>query len=195
MAGYNFWFFGNLIGGQAQLENFHIFLHGVSGPWSGDLGAGMLGTLFSPNRGLLVFSPWIAIALVSLAIPSVRRKLAVHSLLVVLLAALVPYLFILSKYSVWWGGHCFGPRYWTDAIPLFAILFAFGLDDILARSRVLAMICTLTVGFAIVVQVIGAFCYPSTWNSEPRTVDLHHERLWDWRDTEISRCLNETLKR
>jgi hypothetical protein len=55
----------------------------------------------------------------------------------------------------------------------------------------LVAISALTVGFSIAVQLIGAFCYPSSWNLEPRNVDTHHERLWDWRDTELSRCLIE----
>ncbi len=148
----------------------------------------------SPNRGLLVFSPWIAVALVTLVVPAVRRRLSAHSLICALIVSLIPYLIILSKYSVWWGGHCFGPRYWTDVIPLFAILFAYGLDWMLARSRVLVAISAMAVIFSIAVQLIGAFCYPSSWNIQPRNVDLHHERLWDWRDTELSRSLIETFK-
>jgi hypothetical protein len=148
----------------------------------------------SPNRGLLVFSPWIAVALATLVVPTVRRRLSAHSLICTLILSLIPYLVILSKYSVWWGGHCFGPRYWTDVIPLFAILFAYGLDWMLARSRVLVAISAITVIFSIAVQLIGAFCYPSSWNLEPRNVDLHHDRLWDWRDTELSRSLIETFK-
>ena len=136
-------------------------------------------------------SPWRSSTLV---VPAVRRRLSAHSLICVLIASLIPYLIILSKYSVWWGGHCFGPRYWTDVIPLFAILFAYGLDWMLARSRVLVAISAATVIFSIAVQLIGAFCYPSSWNLQPRNVDLHHERLWDWRDTELSRSLIETFK-
>ena len=154
-----------------------------------------LGTLLSPNRGLLVFSPWIAVAIASLAVPAVRRRLSAHSLICVLLASLVPYLLILSKYSVWWGGHCFGPRYWTDVVPLFAILFAFGLDWMLTRSRALVAISAATVVFSIAVQLIGAFCYPSSWNMQPSNVDFHHERLWDWRDTELSRCWIEFFRK
>jgi hypothetical protein len=194
LLGYNLWYFGHILGGQARLERFHPVLHAASGTWTGDLAGGMLGTLCSPNRGLLVFSPWIAVALAALAVPAVIRRLAAHSLICVLLASLVPYLFILSKYSVWWGGHCFGPRYWTDVAPIFAILFAFGLDWMLPRSRALVAISAITVIWSITVQVIGAFCYPSSWNTSPRNVDLHHERLWDWRDSELSRCLLESHK-
>ena len=134
LLGYNLWFFGSVLGGQARLEEMHALLHGVSGTWSSNLVDGALGTLVSPNRGLLVFSPWIAVAIASLLIPSVRRRIAANSLIAVLLASLVAYLIVLSKYSVWWGGQCFGPRYWTDVVPLFAILFAFGLDWMLPRS-------------------------------------------------------------
>ncbi len=192
LLGYNLWFFGSIVGGQAYIEQFHPTLHGVSGVWSTNLLDGFCGTLFSPNRGLVVFSPWVVAALATLAVPAVRLRLAAHSLIWVLLASLVPYLLMLSKYSVWWGGHSFGPRYWTDAIPLFAILFAFGLDWMLTRSRALVAISAATVVLSIGVQSIGAFCYPSSWNMMPLNVDLHHERLWDWRDTELSRCLIES---
>jgi hypothetical protein len=188
---YNLWFFDSILGGQAMLEQYHPKRHGTSGTWSGNFVDGLLGTLMSPNRGLLVFSPWIAVALATLVVPTVRRRLSAHSLICTLILSLIPYLVILSKYSVWWGGHCFGPRYWTDVIPLFAILFAYGFNWMLARSRVLAAISSMTVIFAIAVQLIGAFCYPSSWNLEPRNVDFHHERLWDWRDTELSRSLIE----
>ena len=191
---YNFWFFGSIVGGQARIEQYHARFHGVSGIWSTNLFDGLGGTIFSPNRGLLVFSPWIAVALATLAVPVVRQRLAAHSIICVLLASLVPYLVVLSKYSVWWGGHSFGPRYWTDAIPLFAILFAFGLDWTLTRSRALVAISAVTVVFSIAIQSIGAFCYPSTWNAKPNNVDIHHERLWDWRDTELSRCLIESWR-
>jgi hypothetical protein len=79
-------------------------------------------------------------------------------------------------------------------IPLFAILLAFGLDWAMARSRGLTALFIGTIIVAIGIQVIGACFYPSNWNLEPLNVDLHHERLWDWRDTELSRCLGEALR-
>jgi hypothetical protein len=162
--------------------------------WSGRFLEGATGTLFSPNRGLFVFSPWVAVALGVAAIPAVARRLVAQGVITWLLLSLVPYFLILSKYSVWWGGHCFGPRYWIDVMPLFAIIFAFGLDWMLTHSRALVMLSAFTVAFSIGVHAIGAFRYPSTWNHTPANVDLHHERLWDWSDTEVARCLIETLR-
>jgi hypothetical protein len=194
LLAYNLWYFGAITGGQAALELLHPQLHGVSGMWSGRFIEGATGTLFSPNRGLFVFSPWVAVALGVAAVPAVARRLAAQGLITWLLAALLPYFLILSKYSVWWGGHCFGPRYWIDVMPLFAILFALGLEWMLVHSRALVMVSALAVAFSIGVHAVGAFRYPSTWNHSPANVDLHHERLWDWHDTEVSRCLIETLK-
>jgi hypothetical protein len=190
----NYWHFGTLIGGQARLEELHPQLHGVTGAWSGSLVEGAAGTLFSPNRGLFVFSPWIAVALGVTAVPAVARRIASQGLIAWLLAALVPYFFLLSKYSVWWGGHCFGARYWTDVIPLFAIVLAFGLDWMQTHSRALVALSYLTIAVSIGVHGVGAFCYPSTWNQSPANIDLHHERLWDWRDSELSRCLIESIR-
>jgi hypothetical protein len=189
---YNFWFFGDLVGGQSQLEQIHRDLHRLPGPWSGNLAEGALGTLFSPNRGLFIYTPWIAVALAATLL--IMKRLASHRLIAWLLLSLVLYLLLLSKYAVWWGGHCFGPRYWTDVIPLFAILLAFGLHWATARSPSLVALFLTTITLAIGIQVIGAFCFPSSWNLEPVNIDYHHERLWDWRDTELSRCLSETLR-
>jgi hypothetical protein len=192
---YNTWHFGTLIGGEVKLEALHPQIHGVTGTWSGSLVEGAVGTLFSPNRGLFIFSPWIAMALGVASVPAVARRIASHGLITWLLAALVPYLLLLSKYSVWWGGHCFGARYWTDVIPLFAIVLAFGLEWMGTHSRALMALSYLSIAVSIGVHGIGAFCYPSTWNHLPANVDLHHERLWDWRDTELSRCLIERTVR
>ena len=121
------------------------------------------------------------------------RSIARHRLLVCLFWAILPYLFLLSKYSVWWGGHCFGPRYWTDVTPLFGILLAFTLDRAVAesRARVVLSLFALTILFSIAFQALGALSYPTSWNLKPENVDQHHARLWDWHDTELRRCITE----
>jgi hypothetical protein len=75
---------------------------------------------------------------------------------------------------------------------LFAIILAIGLDGLLYRSRALLALAVVTILFSIGVQTLGAFRYPSSWNLRPTNVDFDHKRLWDWRDTELSRCLQET---
>jgi hypothetical protein len=192
LVSFNYWYFGAIEGGQALIEATHAELHGFRGSWSGNLLEGMAGTLFSPNRGLFVFTPWVAVALA--AVPATAGRLRPWSLIRCLLVALVPYLLILSMYGCWWGGKCFGPRFWTDAIPLFTVLLAAGLEWSRAGCRPGFWALVLTITLSSGVQVIGAFCYPSSWERSPVDIDRHHERLWDWRDTELSRCLTEGRK-
>jgi hypothetical protein len=188
LVSFNLGIHGSLTGGQAYLESLHPTVHGLpAGAWSGDIRTGAAGTLFSPSRGLLVFTPWVALALATL--PASARRLAPWHIVRWLLWAMIPYGLLLAKYTVWWGGHCFGPRYWTDVTPLLAILLASGLDWSYARCRALAPAFMLAIGVSIGIQAIGAFCYPSDWNATPTNVDLHHERLWNWRDSELTRCL------
>ncbi len=77
---------------------------------------------------------------------------------------------------------------------LFAVLLAAALDWSLRRARPMLGVFALAIAASIVLQVVGAFAFPSSWNLSPRNVDRAHERLWDWTDTEISRCLKEGLK-
>ena len=155
LIAYNTWYFGDIAGGLAQVEALHPHLHGVAGPWTGNLLEGAAGILFSPSRGLFVFSPWIALALVSL--PAFAPRLHPWPLIRYQLWSLVPFSIMLSKYAVWWGGHGFGPRYWTDAVPLFAILLGFALDWARTHSRSALFVLATSMVFSVAVQALGCF--------------------------------------
>jgi hypothetical protein len=196
---HNFYVFGSIVGGQVQLDVFNPVRHAVKGSWSRDWLSGLAGTLVSPSRGLFIYCPWAALALLTLpAWASWRPRRAVTTWAS---AALLPFAGLIASYSVWWGGHCFGPRYWTEAIPLFAIMLAQSLDwacDRAAMSafaprkharRALHAVFALLISWSVAVQAVGAASYPSGWETEPVNIDLQPERLWDWRDTELSRAV------
>jgi hypothetical protein len=189
---YNAWYFGSATGGYAELEAMLPVSHRVGGYWTGDVLTGAAGTLVSPSRGLFVFCPWIAVALA--ALPFAYPRLRPWPLVGLLLAALVAFLAQLATFSIWWGGHSFGPRFWIDATPLFAIVLGVACEWSWERCRPVTALLMLTGAFAIAVQCLGAFCYPSSWNRSPVNVDQAHERLWDWRDTELTRCWREGPK-
>lgn len=192
LLAYNLETFGAISGGQARLESIHPRIHGVPGPWSGPLWEGMTGTLLSPARGLFVYCPWV---LISLALaPRTLRRLPRNDLAAWLIAGLVPYLLLLSQYSVWWAGHTFGPRYWTDATPLFAVLLTLALAWSLEHRRAWLPVLGAAAVWSVALQAIAAWCYPSSWNLSPRNVDRAHERLWDWHDTEVRRAITESLQ-
>ncbi len=188
LIAYNYYYFGTLEGGQSQVEAYHPKLHDVSGIWTGNLIEGALGTLVSPSRGLLVYCPWIAFALLFVSRSGLRRLPSVVSWLLI---GLLANGLLLAKYSVWWGGWSFGPRYWTDSIPILTILFAVVLDETARRKRAATALAGGLVAASVAIHAIGAYGYPSTWCATPIDVDRAHERLWDWRDNELIRIVRE----
>ena len=181
---YNLRVFGSVLGGQAELEALHGVAHAVAGSWGDPIGGGS-GTLLSPNRGLFIFCPWVALtlALLPLTWASQSRPRGLGHLLLGVAAFGV----INASYAVWWGGWSFGPRFWTDVMPVFGVLFAVTWQTALRFRPLLAA----TALMAIALQALGAWCYPSTWNGAPVSVDYAHARLWDWRDSEVTRMLHE----
>ncbi|MGH7335151.1 MAG: hypothetical protein ACREKS_20885 [Candidatus Rokuibacteriota bacterium] len=108
LVGYNYWYFGSVQGGYAWIQATNRELHFVDSSWSTTVTDGLGGLLFSPNRGLLVYSPVLVFALVALVRVTVRVPLRLDHFLA---GGFMFGLLLVSRYSVWWGGHSFGPRY------------------------------------------------------------------------------------
>ena len=189
LVGTNYWYFGTAVGGYRELFAEHFALGTIKAVWSPDLLGGAAGTLLSPNRGLFVFSPWIPLALA--ALPATASRLRPWPVGRVALWALVPFLCQQAAFAEWWGGWSFGPRLWTEVVPLFAIPLGLALEWSWDRYRLFFVGLLLTGLFAIGVQAIGAFYFPSSWNAGPPNVVFQPARVWDWRDTELRRCLAE----
>lgn len=143
----------------------------------------------SPSRGLLVYSPVLAFSLVGLGL-ALRHPgvLTPRSLSVAVVASL----FLMGKYSVWWGGWSFGPRLLSDYLPAL-VPFMGPLWGRIEASPALRWTFRALLGVSLAIQVIGVTCYPGPlhrdWNASPRDVDRAHERLWDWRDPQLLRTL------
>ena len=92
--------------------------------WSADVAVPLAGILVSPGRGLLVYQPWLILAPLAF-VPAIRsggaRRPAqgdqsAGSLFragaVVLLVGLI------SAWTEWWGGFCWGSRLVVEIVPL-----------------------------------------------------------------------------
>ncbi len=189
LLAYNWTVFGHLAGGLGEIEALGHAKHAVSGSITEEPLVSFSGTLVSPARGLFVYTPWLVLALALL--PRTGRRIRASAPLSAVLLGLVPFYAVVGSYAVWWGGWSFGPRYWTEAMPLFGVLLGFALGWAREHGRAWLAGFGVTIGVAIGIQAIGAFYYPSSWNEHPAPVDLHHERLWDWQDTELHRSLLE----
>ncbi len=181
----NLSWFGSVLGATPSLEAMHGALHRTSGSISRTPWISAAGLLFSPSRGLLVFSPIVAFALAGL--PSARREGWRSNLLWCGVAAASEFV-AYSFYSVWWGGHTYGPRYMLDLLPLLVPLAAAGIPPV-TRRRAASVCAVAALAWSVGVAALGAFVYPAdVWNNNPTNVDLFHGRLWDWRDSQIVRA-------
>ena len=186
MIGVNMMWFGHPLGAMANLEGTrHPLIHGVSGPLATSPWTGALGLLISPSRGLLVFSPVVLVALAGFG--AMRREGWQGDLRWCMIAATAQF-GLYASYSVWWGGHTYGPRYLIDLLPLLVPLAAAG-TGALRASRFARAAAGTALAWSIALAATGAFCYPAeAWNTTPTEVDRNHERLWDWGDPQFVRC-------
>jgi hypothetical protein len=166
-----------------MLESLHPAVHAVTGTISTEPWIGAAGLLVSPSRGLLIFSPVVIVAL--LGIPAALRTLPYHGVGWALAGSFALYL-VYAVYTVWWGGHSYGPRYLLDFVVFLTPPAAVALDMIV-RARWAQALCVLALLWSIAAAGTGAF-FADNWNTTPADVDKHHERLWNWRDSEIPRA-------
>jgi hypothetical protein len=180
VAAYNDYVFGHLLGAYAlQSGGFSL----------GNLPRGMLGSLFSPARGLFIYFPAALLALVLVSRWSgfrqsdLARALAAGTVLLALL------------HGAWWdwsGGHSFGPRFFTETEGLMLLLLGMAFPTRPRAARVAAVALAAILPYSVMVQVLGAFS-PATisWNSIPDGNEK--ARLWDFGDNPLLRGLRANL--
>ncbi|HVY62393.1 MAG TPA: hypothetical protein VHF22_12110, partial [Planctomycetota bacterium] len=151
--------------------------------------AGLANLLVSPSRGLLVYCPVLIFSLVGVVAWCRAKDRLCPPVYLISGATALAYLVSFSKWTLWWGGHTYGPRYFTDVGPCLVVLMAPAVG-LIRRHPALRGLFALTLAASIAAQALGAFCYPNgDWNGRPEPVDSHRDRLWDWRDNQIRRTL------
>lgn len=144
--------------------------------------------LFSPSRGLLIFSPFFALALVVAAVLFPRLKK--EALFWVAVSWLVLHLIVASNAAMWWGGHSFGPRLTAEVIPALILLTFFAWRE-LSSTSTLGVQRGITAGYlslgliAIGINAGQGLHNQNTlaWNGGVMApdIDRHPEYLFDWR--------------
>lgn len=177
---YNLNYFGSIFGGYVYADV--LGTKGITSfaAWATSPLVGLSGLLFSPSRGLFIFSPILIFSFIGLkqVFSQELRDSLLKWLSIIPLVYLVP----LSFFSNWWGGHSFGYRFLTDVLPFLMIPFAFSL--IYLKKRFIKIIFCILCLFSIFVQILGVYFYDATWNKFP-DIDKNPQRLWDWKKSEI----------
>jgi hypothetical protein len=179
---YNLGVAGNLAGAYGRMGKASFFQH--------DLLSGLGGLLFSPTRGLLVFSPFLLFLVLAWRhLPSDRGE---RGLSLAMSAGVVLQVLLYAK-ADWRAGISWGPRYMTDLLPLLLWM----LVPVVAALRGLGRMCfLLAVGAAVAIEAIGAFWYTGATDSAIFAVASgpHQMRAaWDWRNAPFVASLQHGL--
>lgn len=186
VAAYNYAAFGDLRGGYAVPKK-------IARAFDTDLLSGLAGLLVSPSRGLFVYCPVLIFSLFGVFVWCRSREDRIcPPVYLIALATPVVHLLIFAKFTHWWGGHTYGPRYLTDIGPCLVLLMVPGMRVVLSRFALRGLF-GLALTASIAVQALGAFCYPNgDWNDSPAPI---RDRLWDWRDNQIRRTFSAGVVR
>jgi hypothetical protein len=147
---------------------------------------GLASVLFSPNRGLFIFSPVFFFSLPAVYLVVKRRATAPFYLYLGI--GLILDLILYARWSLWWGGWSFGYRMLSEMAPGMMLLLALAWEKWFKRRWWLQVAFCLAAVASLYVNFLGARYYiPNDWNAMPVSVDAQPSRNWDWRDTQLRR--------
>jgi hypothetical protein len=179
---YNLGVAHDLAGGYGRLGDTGFFQH--------DLLSGLGGLLFSPARGLLVFSPFLLF--LALAWRHLPRDRDERGLLLAMSVGVVLQVLLYAK-TDWRAGISWGPRFLTDLLPLLLWM----LVPVVAELRGLGRVCfLLAVGAAVAIEAIGAFWYTGATEIAIFAVASGPRQLraaWDWQNAPFVASLRHGL--
>lgn len=157
-------------------------------PQPGSIVQGMLGQLISPSRGLLVYYPWVILALAALIASWLGPADRPRRLLRVILLVFIGMWVVTGGYRYWWAGYTFGNRYMSDLAPMYALAVADGWRRGWLKAWVPRAMLSVAVGWSILLQAVGAGLFYFTWHGHQwdatPSIDDTPWRLWSWTDTQ-----------
>jgi hypothetical protein len=153
---------------------------------------GLLGNLFSPSRGLFVYSPVLLFSISGffIALRDVER----NPLSLAFGLIIVGHMIVVANASMWWAGHSYGPRFTTDILPFLVYFMSCNLylvctADTGIKKIILSGICGLALISAIIHAQGALSKKPHMWNVDPVNIDEKPDHAWDWSDPQFLRAI------
>lgn len=138
------------------------------------------GNLFSPARGLFIYSIFLVLPIAWLFLS--KKPWSQFRLELILLLWPCLHLITISRFPHWWAGYSFGPRLMMDVLPaLFAIVLCY--LSTLRDKPVSSWAPFILLGlFATGINTYQGLFNRSTalWNAQP-SIDEYPEYLFDWK--------------
>jgi hypothetical protein len=145
LLAYNLGVVGNVIGAYGLSGDATFFRY--------NLLTGVAGLLFSPTKGLFVFSPFLLFLLC--CVPTALRDRNTRALTAVAGIAAVLLLLVYAK-ADWRQGSCWGPRWLTDVLPILVWMLP---PVVTALGRVGRIAFVAACVLAMAIETVGAFWY------------------------------------
>jgi len=177
LAAYNLYYFGMLGGGYSNSGTLDTV---TSFRWDA-----FLGLLFSPSRGLLIYSPVFIFAFFGIRKTWNRTK---DPLFIYTAVATILLILFYSFFPGWHGAFGYGYRVLVELVPGLCLLLGTVYDRIFANRWTRTVFAMLFL-YSVSIQMIGAFDYPCGWYDSPANALENPKRFWDWHDPEFARCL------
>jgi hypothetical protein len=145
----------------------------------------LAGQCISPSRGLFTFSPFLLFSLAGMYLAC--RRGWQTPLVYYLAAGVALHWLVISGFAEWSDGHCFGPRYFSDIVPIL-IFFLVPVFQLPRKSMLLTAAFLLCALASLFVHFRGATAWDVyLWNGDAGGVT--RARAWDWRDPQFLRGL------
>ncbi|MBY0586778.1 hypothetical protein K2X85_06355 [bacterium] len=178
MFGINAWCYGSPFHfGELLVPELAKETTGNPSIWQTPIGLGLTSLLFSPSRGLFIYSPFLLFSLYGAILVWHEprfRDLRPATITVALMWV------VHAHYFDWWGGWSYGYRHIVDSTTFLALLLCPVLSWI-RTSRIRVALFALSLGWSVFVQGIGAWAFDvSGWNGRKMIVrvDKHgHENF------------------
>ncbi|MCD4706264.1 MAG: hypothetical protein K8S62_00825 [Candidatus Sabulitectum sp.] len=183
LAWYSLEYWGSLLSlGQGQSGKF------TTDPW-----LGIPGLLFSPARGLLVFTPVFIFSILYMVkdVFSKGGNILYRYLSVGFFVTLIIY----TIWERWYGGHCFGYRYLSEYIPIMVLFLAEGWNRYVKPKVWTRVLFGILFFLSVYFNFLGAVVFPSDFNTVPNNIDYNDDRLWTIEDTELLRLNDMFVER
>ena len=175
LAGYNIHYFGTPgFGGYEKI---------IGGGWDlGGLPRAFVGLLVSPNRGMLIFSPFLLFCVYGAGVGLRQQERLFRMLALALVVGLASHLLVTASWRAWHAILSYGSRYSTDALPYWALCGGFAIDRIRSR-RPWRQLFAAAVAASILIHSLAVYWDIHPWNqmiARERNLEIRNFEAAAW---------------
>lgn len=152
------------------------------------MGEALAGTLISPSRGLIIFTPLFLFACYGIYLAARKGLLSFRSIELYLASIVLMHWIVTSMFEDWGGAWSIGPRYFVDVIPFLSFFLIPVFDGWATSGWPFRTALVVAVAFSVLVQLhCSTSIYPWMWNGKPQALVQAPQRKWDWGDMQYLR--------